>query len=63
MFLLLLYLKHVIKLSGYNLGCYTTTFSLIKKELHVNVLGARSVPSVPRERYNCRIITKQFSDL
>ena len=36
----------------------SSTLSLTKKDLHINVLGARSVPSVPREIYSCGIITK-----
>ena len=35
-------------------------FLFLKKELHIDVLGARSTPSVPRERYNCEIIIEQF---
>ena len=38
----------------------SATFSFTKKELHINVLGARSAPSVPRERNDCGIIIKQF---
>ena len=38
----------------------SATFPFTKKEFHINVLRARSAPSVPRERYNCGIITKQF---
>ena len=30
----------------------SATFSLTKKELHINVFGAKSALSVPRERYN-----------
>ena len=38
----------------------SVTFSLIKKELYINVLGTRSALSVPKERYGYEIITKQF---
>ena len=33
MFLLLLYPKHVIKLSGYNLGCYSLPFASVADEI------------------------------
>ena len=41
----------------------SATFSLTKKELHINVLGARGAPSVPRERYSYGIIKNNFSGI
>ena len=38
----------------------TSSLTKKKKKLHINVLRARSAPSVPRERYNCGIIIEQF---
>ena len=35
----------------------STTLSLKEKELQINVLGVRSAPSIPRERYGCENIT------
>ena len=35
-------------------GVTLCNFLFNKKELHINVLGARSAPSVHREIYSCR---------
>ena len=48
----------VVGVLNLNDGLYNFLFN--KKELHINVLGVKSAPSVLIERYSCGIFTEHF---